>query len=105
MCLAIENFASIGHPNKTVILGDMLELGEESNSEHKAIVDLITQKEFKNAILVGPLFCEAGKGSFAKTFLSSDEALTYLKQHPLKDASILIKGSRGIKLEKVVEAL
>ncbi|MCW3105250.1 MAG: UDP-N-acetylmuramoyl-tripeptide--D-alanyl-D-alanine ligase [Bacteroidetes bacterium] len=105
MSLALENFAGLGHSNKMVILGDMLELGEESAKEHDAIVELLQQKNLVNTILVGPLFVQAGKKSNARTFATSEEALNYLKEHPVKDTAILIKGSRGIKLEKVVEVL
>jgi len=105
MTLALENFSTLKHANKIVILGDMLELGEESAAEHSAIVELLQRKNLSNAILVGPLFKEAGKNSTAKTFATSQEATDYLKQHPQKDATILIKGSRAIALEKVVSAL
>lgn len=105
MSLALENFADLNHPNKMVILGDMLELGEESAREHDAIVELLHQKNISNAILVGPLFIEAGKKRNMKTFATSDSAVEYLKEHQQKDTAILIKGSRGIKLEKVVEVL
>jgi UDP-N-acetylmuramoyl-tripeptide--D-alanyl-D-alanine ligase len=105
MSLALENFASLEHSNKMVILGDMLELGEESAKEHDAIVDLLKTKNISNALLVGPHFIEAGKKNGMKTFTSSEETLNYLKAHPVKDAAILIKGSRGIKLEKVLEVL
>lgn len=105
MTLALENFCSLKHAHKMVILGDMLELGEESAKEHDAIVQLLAEKNIRNVILVGPLFRESGKDTAAKTFATSDEALDYLRRHPQKDTTILIKGSRGIKLEKVVEAL
>jgi len=105
MSLALENFASLNHAGKMVILGDMLELGEESAREHELIVDLLIQKNIGNVLLVGPLFMEAGKKTNAKTFSNSDEAVDYLKAHPQKDTTILIKGSRGIRLEKVVEVL
>jgi UDP-N-acetylmuramoyl-tripeptide--D-alanyl-D-alanine ligase len=105
MTLALENFASLKHPNKMVILGDMLELGEESGKEHSAIVDLLKQKNIDNALLVGPLFIEAGSNSNLKTFANSDDALNYLKVNPVKGTTILIKGSRGIKLEKVLDVL
>jgi UDP-N-acetylmuramoyl-tripeptide--D-alanyl-D-alanine ligase len=105
MTLAIENFAELNHPNKMLILGDMLELGEESAKEHTAIVNLILEKNMKNALLVGPHFIEAGKSLAAKTFATSDDLVAFIKQHPVKENTILIKGSRGIKLEKVVEAL
>lgn len=105
MSLALENFAALDHTAKMVILGDMLELGEESAKEHDHIVELLQQKNISNALLVGPLFTEAGKKVNAKTFPDSDAAVNYLKQHPQKYTTILIKGSRGIKLEKVVEVL
>ncbi|MCX6294757.1 MAG: UDP-N-acetylmuramoyl-tripeptide--D-alanyl-D-alanine ligase, partial [Bacteroidetes bacterium] len=103
MILAIENFAELNHPNKMLILGDMLELGVESAKEHTAIIDLIQQKKMKNALLVGPLFIEAGKSVDAKTFATSDDLVEFIKQYPIKENTILIKGSRGIKLEKVVQ--
>ncbi len=105
MSLAIENFANLNHPNKMVILGDMLELGVESEKEHDAIVSLLQQKNISNALLVGPLFIQAGKKTNSKTFATSDEAVEFLKQNKITDSTILIKGSRGIKLEKVVEVL
>ncbi|MCW3084309.1 MAG: hypothetical protein JWP12_1675 [Bacteroidetes bacterium] len=105
MTLALENFATLNHPHKMVILGDMLELGEESAKEHDAILQLLQQKNIRNVILVGPLFMHAGKNANVKTFAASDEVVNYLKEHPQKNTTILIKGSRGIKLEKVVEVL
>jgi UDP-N-acetylmuramoyl-tripeptide--D-alanyl-D-alanine ligase len=105
MNAAIENFAGMDQPNKMVILGDMLELGEESEREHAGVVQLLKKNKIENALLVGPLFMQAGKLMNAKCFITSDEALNYLKQYPVKGHAILIKGSRGIKLEKVVDAL
>jgi UDP-N-acetylmuramoyl-tripeptide--D-alanyl-D-alanine ligase len=105
MSLAIENFSALNHPNKMVILGDMLELGEESAKEHDDIVNLLQQKNISNAILVGPMFIEAGKKINATTFSNSNEVSEYLKKQSLKDTTILIKGSRGINLERVVEVL
>lgn len=105
MNAAIENFAQMDQLNKMVILGDMLELGEDSEKEHTAIVNLLKQKNITNALLVGNYFIEAGKAIHAKTFANSDQVLDHLKQHPVKNTTILIKGSRGIKLEKVVDAL
>jgi UDP-N-acetylmuramoyl-tripeptide--D-alanyl-D-alanine ligase len=105
MSLAIENFSALNSPEKMVILGDMLELGAESTQEHKSILELLKQKNVSNVILVGPLFMDAAKDSGIKTFPTSDAAAEYLKDQQLKDHTILIKGSRGIKLEKVVEIL
>ncbi len=105
MNAAIENFAQMQQANKMVILGDMLELGSDSAKEHDAIVNLLKQKNIINVLLVGPFFKESGKLINAKTFLTAEEAVDYLKQNPIKNTAILIKGSRGIKLEKVVEVL
>ena len=105
MNAAIENFAQMDQPHKLVILGDMLELGEESEKEHKQIVELLKQKNIQKAILVGPHFIKAASTPFNVFFNSSEEALSYLKQFPVNNTAILIKGSRGIKLEKLVEAL
>ncbi len=105
MHAAIENFAQMNQPNKMVILGDMLELGADSEKEHDIIITLLHKKNITNLLLVGPFFKESGKSINAKTFSNSDEAVAYLKQNPVKNTTILIKGSRGIKLEKVVEVL
>lgn len=105
MNAAIENFAQMNQTNKMVILGDMLELGDDSAKEHDAIVNLLQKKNISNALLVGPFFTESGKNIQAKTFLNADEVVNYLKENPVKDTTILVKGSRGIKLEKVVEVL
>ena len=105
MSAAIENFAQMNKPNKMVILGDMLELGVDSKKEHDAVVSLLKQKNLSNALLVGPFFKESGKLMNALTFNSSDECIDYLKQNSIQNSTILIKGSRGIKLEKVVEVL
>jgi len=105
MNAAIENFAQMDKPNKMVILGDMLELGVDSKKEHDAIVSLLKLKNLSNAILVGPFFKEAGKLINALTFNNSDDCIDYLKQNSIQNSTILIKGSRGIKLEKVAEVL
>ncbi len=105
MNAAIENFAQMNQPNKMVILGDMLELGDDSANEHDSIVNLLKNNNITNLLLVGPFFMESGKAINAKTFSNSEEIVDYLKQNPVKNFTILIKGSRGIKLEKVVEVL
>ncbi len=105
MNAAIENFAQMDRPHKLVILGDMLELGEESDKEHEQIISLLRQKKMEQAILVGPHFMRAAKKHYPNVFRTSEEALEFLKHFPIKDVTILVKGSRGIKLEKLVEAL
>jgi UDP-N-acetylmuramoyl-tripeptide--D-alanyl-D-alanine ligase len=104
MQVAIENFRQLEATYKMVILGDMLELGAESPDEHRAIVNLVNESGFDHAIFVGPDF----KGIAAERFpcfSSSDEAREWLFKEQIKDFTILVKGSRGIKMEKVLEAL
>lgn len=105
MNAAIENFAQMQQENKIAILGDMLELGNESEKEHNAILDLLKQKNILNVLLVGTHFMKAAKERKITSFPFVEDALIYIKQHPIKKATVLIKGSRGIKLEKIAELL
>ena len=100
---AIENLANSEQSNKLAIIGDMKELGIYTMEEHQAIVDLIIEKSL-DAILVGANFSKTEHGNL-KTFNSAKEISTYLNKHPIKNSIILIKGSRSIELEKVVEFL
>ena len=104
MQLALENFKLIKVPHKMVILGDMLELGNESPAEHLAIVNLVSASGFDRVLFVGPDFKEAASQRFP-CFGNSDEAREWLQKVQIKDFTILVKGSRGIKMEKVLEAL
>lgn len=100
---AIVNFAQMDVSNKTLILGDMLELGEQSDIEHQNIIDLLQQNHLNNVLLVGPEFKKANH-SF-QCFDDVNTLIKYLEEKPIKGHYILIKGSRGIKLEKVVPIL
>ena len=104
MQMAIENFRQVKARHKMVILGDMLELGEESFAEHLAIVNLVDTSDLDKVILVGPDFKKAAGERF-HCFMTSADAYEWLITQKLKDYYILVKGSRGIKMEKVLEAL
>jgi UDP-N-acetylmuramoyl-tripeptide--D-alanyl-D-alanine ligase len=104
MQAAITNFRQLKADHKMVILGDMLELGEESIEEHKAIVRLLKDCSFEKVVLVGPDFIAAAGNKFT-TFTNSEAALVWLKDQHIINYSILVKGSRGIKMEKVLDAL
>lgn len=106
MRAAIENFASQKNPSKALFLGDMLELGDYAKSEHMAILKLVSQYEFKSVLLVGPLFydCHASYPGY-HYFKDTQEAEAFVSKHPLKDSLVLIKGSRGIRLEKLLESI
>jgi len=105
MGAAIRNFADMDWPNKILILGDMLELGEDTSKEHSAILDLLKEKKFMNVILVGSNFCSLKNKANANCFETVEQAVEHIKLNPLQQSSILIKGSRGIRLEKALEVL
>ena len=87
-----------------LILGDMFELGEESEPEHQKILDIIRNK-FHGVMLIGPEFSDICRDEEFHTFKSTAEAAEWLQKHPIEDASILVKGSRGIALEKLLDHL
>ena len=104
MSAAIKSFIDSKAKNKLVILGDMLELGQYAQSEHQAIVDTLKETMIQNAMLVGPLF-SATKTEGFKCFDSTESAKKHLEEQAVKDHSILIKGSRRIALEQLLDHL
>jgi UDP-N-acetylmuramoyl-tripeptide--D-alanyl-D-alanine ligase len=100
MRLAIENFAGINQPNKTLLLGAMAELGEESLEEHKAIIELIQKYQWKNVVLVGGDFLKI-KHPFL-SFNNSTEAANWVKEQDFQNAHLLVKGSRSMRMEAVL---
>ncbi len=104
MKVAIENFSSLDAKDKLLIIGDMFELGEYAAEEHKKVVDLISEKRIEQVILIGSEFKKAAANHFI-TFATTNEALDYLKGHQPKEKTILIKGSRGMKLEILKDVL
>lgn len=104
MATALENFAQLGGGKpKLAILGDMLELGGVSRSEHAAIAALVDRLGLE-ACFVGAEFMRATDGTPARAFPDVDAALEALRNAPPVGHLILLKGSRGIHLEKL-EAL
>lgn len=101
MKVALENFASLPNKNKVIILGDMFELGDDSYKEHQAIVDLCESLNFKKQCFVGEHFYQTKttKHQF-KTFIALEN---YIKKNPLENQSVLIKGSRGMRLERILD--
>lgn len=99
MQASLENFKTfVG--TKLIIIGDMLELGAESPSEHQNILDFAKTCGFDNIITVGPHFQSVNKDL---AFLSTSELTDYLKTNPITQENILLKASRGIALEKILE--
>ena len=104
MSHAIKNFRNISSENTLLILGDMRELGRDSEKEHQVIISLIKELEFKNVILVGEEFKKTAGNDFT-TFTNVEELLAFINDNDISGKKILIKGSNGIHLEKIVNAL
>ncbi len=102
---ALSTFAETDYHGKTVILGDMLELGEESDHEHQQILKFIDQLKFQQVYLVGPVFTRLNIKRENACFQDSDLARMWLEHHKIENSTILIKGSRGISLEKLTDIL
>ncbi|MEM9077877.1 MAG: UDP-N-acetylmuramoyl-tripeptide--D-alanyl-D-alanine ligase [Bacteroidota bacterium] len=103
MSMAIHSFDQIKNSDSYLILGDMFELGEVAREEHQAIADLAQALGFTNVLLVGNHFYEV-QTSFPK-FQTFEELKTYIESHPIQKGNLLIKGSRGMALERVLEYL
>ena len=102
---ALKTFAGSDYPDKTVILGDMLELGEESDQEHQQILALLDDLGFTRVYLIGPVFTRMNTKRENLCFHDSELAKLWLGHHRIIQATVLIKGSRGVKLEKLIEVL
>ncbi|MEP7108408.1 MAG: UDP-N-acetylmuramoyl-tripeptide--D-alanyl-D-alanine ligase [Ferruginibacter sp.] len=101
MKAAIENFVKMKGADKILLLGAMMELGEESIREHSAIVKLIDQYSWKSVVLVGEDFVKTRHGYLH--FPNSAEARDWLNQQHFENTKMLVKGSRSMQMEKVLE--
>jgi UDP-N-acetylmuramoyl-tripeptide--D-alanyl-D-alanine ligase len=105
MMAALSNFKDMLKDNKCLILGDMLELGNSSSEEHQKIVDFIEEQNFSDVFLVGPQFQNTISRTKNEKFEHVELLVNYLKTQPIENKIILIKGSRGIHLEKILDCL
>jgi len=103
MTVALENFRDLQMPSKVLILGDMRELGVDSDDEHQKVALLAEQSHAEQIILVGPSF--GATNSNASKFASADTLKDWLKEHPLEGKTILIKGSNSMRMESLVDTL
>jgi UDP-N-acetylmuramoyl-tripeptide--D-alanyl-D-alanine ligase len=99
----INDFAELNISNKMIILGDMFELGKESYKEHKSVIEVLLSKNFYKIILVGSEFAQHKHLLDCLHFNNYLELKEWLKTNNPKDLFILVKGSRGMKLEKAFE--
>jgi len=108
MAAALRSFATrplAGAQGKLVVLGDMFELGDESVAEHRALGQLLASLPLPAALLIGPQMAEAASQGTFQHFPTKEEAATWLRQHPIANQQVLVKGSRGMALETLVELL
>ena len=109
MAAALDNFAMLQDSCKVALLGDMRELGEDSVKEHVKIVKKLDDCGLTHACLVGDEFRkaldEAGTRPYVKWFATSDELVAALSEMPLSGATVLVKGSHSMQMEKVMPTL
>jgi UDP-N-acetylmuramoyl-tripeptide--D-alanyl-D-alanine ligase len=104
MLSSIDSFALIDHDSKLAIVGDMLELGEESSIEHQNIINHLNNLNIKY-YTVGPLFNSTIDNKALFKFSATEELHYYLEKNSINNKLILLKGSRGIGLEKLEHVL
>lgn len=107
MAAALDNFANVEAPCRYAMLGDMLELGSDSAQEHETIICKALALGFDGVFFVGGEFRSAVAGELEKAtfFSTSDELASWLDANPIDGAVVLIKGSRGTRMEKVIAHL
>lgn len=106
MQVAVSNFGEMKADCKIAVLGEMLELGAESHQAHQTLLELAGQYQFERVFLVGNNFehCDYNH-NFVTWFKDTDSLIGHLKQNPVLGSYIFVKGSRGNKLERIVEYL
>jgi len=103
MQLALVNFDEISEKNKIVFIGDMYELGENSHQMHQDIVRTIEEMNFDQTYLLGDLFNKTKFSTKIKAFTSLEDLNSNIKLNEISNSTILIKGSRGMQLEKIMD--
>ena len=105
MKLTLANFNEMDEKNKIVFVGDMYELGENSHEMHQDIVETIEKMNFDQSYLLGDLFSKTKFSSKIKAFSTLEDLNNSMKLKEISNATILIKGSRGMQLEKILDFL
>jgi UDP-N-acetylmuramoyl-tripeptide--D-alanyl-D-alanine ligase len=104
MSLAIDSFSEMQHENKVALLGDMFELGNDSPVEHLKMIEKIVECKISTYFIGNHFFAYKDHFSridFIQFFQTKEDFINYVEENPIQDSLILLKGSRGIGLEKI----
>jgi UDP-N-acetylmuramoyl-tripeptide--D-alanyl-D-alanine ligase len=104
MTVALENFGKLEAKNKIAILGDMFELGQDAKKEHIAIAELANSLQLSKVIFIGENFHDAIPKT-NETYKTFNDFKTHFNIDTLKNATLFIKGSRGMALERILDLL
>ncbi len=104
MVVALDNLHEVPAENKVIILGDMFELGLDSSLEHRSIVEKVMEITASRKIFIGEEFYKL-KDKSAEFYRTTSEASLAIQKTPPKGSTILLKGSRGMKLEDLISNL
>ncbi|MCZ2101887.1 MAG: UDP-N-acetylmuramoyl-tripeptide--D-alanyl-D-alanine ligase [Chitinophagales bacterium] len=102
MKASIESFVKMGG-EQVIVLGDMFELGTYAKEEHAAVLDLIDNYVFVDKIFIGAAFLSVSQGHSGHFFKDIDTAKAYFRNCHFHNKNILLKGSRGIAVERILE--
>ena len=105
---AIKNFINIKnntYPHRLIILGDMLELGNKENQYHQKIVNLLERSKIKSCFLIGSIFNKTNCNKNYIKIASVDNCIKTITKNKIENTMILIKGSRKMRLEKIIDFL
>ena len=105
MFAALENLKQLDVSNKIVFLGDMFELGDTAMNEHQFIVDFLEKSDFKKVYILGANFSKTKRTEKIQSFLSFESFKDANALIKFNDSTLLIKGSRGMALERLLDLL
>lgn len=106
MLAALENFKQLHQERKVLFLGDMFELGQTAETEHQFIVNYLEKNDLGKIYLVGKNFYKTRvRPVNIQKFETFEDLRSNLQNHSIKDSFVLIKGSRGMALERIIELL